>query len=137
MTIISSYNPATGARVFETQAAGPSEVSHVLKLALAAYPDWKRQSFQMRADLILSYKKVLEAKKESLATAISEEMGKPLWESLIEVESMIAKADISIKAYTTRCMEEIGDHRATRFHPHGVVAVLDHTTFLGTFQMDI
>jgi succinylglutamic semialdehyde dehydrogenase len=45
---------------------------------------------------------LLESAKEALATLISRETSKPLWETRTEVQAMIGKAAISIEAYHER-----------------------------------
>ncbi len=131
MNMIASFNPATGARVYETKASDLTSVQHAIRLALSAYPEWKNSPFQKRAEFLQRYKAAIFKKRAIIAEAISQEMGKPLWESLIEVDSMIAKVDISITAYHERCYEQIGEERALRFHPHGVVAVFGPFNFPG------
>jgi succinylglutamic semialdehyde dehydrogenase len=83
---------------------------------------------QKRAEFLNSYAKQLKAQKAKLAAMISQEVGKPLWESLAEVDAMINKVGISIEAQKKLRSEEsqpIGDAQGwTRFKPHGVAAVL-------------
>ncbi len=68
------------------------------------------------------------ANKEEIARGISQETGKPFWESRQEVDAMANKIPISIEAYKDRCREvkkALPDATGfTRFHPHGVLAVL-------------
>ena len=63
---------------------------------------------------------------------ISQETSKPFWETLTEVQSMIGKVAISIRAYHQRTGEsstEMADGVASlRHRPHGVLAVLVHIT---------
>jgi succinylglutamic semialdehyde dehydrogenase len=67
-------------------------------------------------------------RKADLAHAISLETGKPRWEALTEVDSMIAKVAISVEAHERRTSPTTaapspGVTAATRFKPQGVVAV--------------
>jgi succinylglutamic semialdehyde dehydrogenase len=77
----------------------------------------------------------LEQGKLQLAELISQEVGKPLWESLTEVGAMIGKIAISVKAFEDRCgtrQSPLGDARSvTRFKPHGVVAIFGPFNFPG------
>ncbi|MBN0168716.1 aldehyde dehydrogenase family protein, partial [Pseudomonas aeruginosa] len=76
-----------------------------------------------------------ETHKEALATLISRETSKPLWETRTEVQAMIGKAAISIEAYHQRT----GFHESTlpdgkallRHKPHGVMAVFGPYNFPG------
>jgi succinylglutamic semialdehyde dehydrogenase len=74
------------------------------------------------------------ARRDELAAAISADTGKPRWEALSEVDAMIAKVAISVEACERRT-PPAGDANsggatadglalATRYRPHGVVAVL-------------
>ncbi len=133
--MITSYNPATGNPVWQTEAANEQRVLEAITNAQKAYRSWKMQPFEARAAVCLRYATALTSKKEYLARTISEEMGKPLWESLTEVQAMINKVDISIKAYKERCSEVVHETAnaiiATRFLPHGVVAVFGPFNFPG------
>lgn len=133
--MITSYNPATGDIVWQVDEADSKAVHTAVNEALLAYKSWKKQTFDYRAEVCRRFAGCLQSKKEYLATTISEEMGKPLWESLTEVQAMINKVDISISAYLDRCKEVIHQSAqatiATRFHPHGVVAVLGPFNFPG------
>ncbi|MCE5294662.1 MAG: aldehyde dehydrogenase family protein, partial [Chlamydiales bacterium] len=126
--MITSIDPATGKIVYQTQE---SNVDDAIKKAVLAYPAWKKRSFEERAGYCKRYAEILLKQKDNLALTISSEMGKPLWEAHTEVQAMINKVAISIKAYYERCQERIVPGQATRFHPHGVVAVFGPFNFPG------
>jgi succinylglutamic semialdehyde dehydrogenase len=74
--------------------------------------------------------------KEALATLISRETSKPLWETRTEVQAMIGKAAISIEAYHQRTgfrESTLPDGKALLRHkPHGVMAVFGPYNFPAT-----
>jgi succinylglutamic semialdehyde dehydrogenase len=74
---------------------------------------------------------ILGNHKDELAKLISSEIGKPFWEAKTEVAAMIAKIDISIEAHKERSSEFYGGKAATRFRPHGLVAVIGPYNFPG------
>ncbi len=133
--MITSHNPATGSVVWQGQEATSHDVAQAIEQAARALAGWKAKPFDERAGFCKRYAALLGEKRELLAKTISEEMGKPLWESLTEVQAMINKVDISIKAYHERCHEKIEQNKntilATRFHPHGIVAVFGPFNFPG------
>lgn len=133
--MITSYNPATGAIVWQTQEAEAAQVQAAVDASLKAYQSWKKQTFDARAEYCKRYAVCLTNKKDYLARTISEEMGKPLWESQTEVQAMINKVEISIKAHSERSADRTLQTAevcvATRFHPHGVVAVFGPFNFPG------
>lgn len=129
--MFSSVNPATGETVWTGPAAGPPAVDAVVRGARAAAPAWAGKSFDERAAVAKAFAAQLLANKEALAQAISREVGKPNWEALTEVQSMVGKIDLSIEAHQRRCAEFKNNLGVTRFRPHGVVAVLGPFNFPG------
>jgi succinylglutamic semialdehyde dehydrogenase len=83
---------------------------------------------EYRVEKLHRYADQLKAQKPKLAEIISQETGKPLWESNTEVDAMVNKVALSIEAQRKLRSEDekpAGDAKAiTRFKPHGVAAVL-------------
>ena len=131
MSTFSSVNPATGETVWSGPAAGAAEVDRAVAAARAAFPAWAQRSVPEREAVLRAFAAQLTAGKEAFAQAISREVGKPHWEALTEVQSMIGKIDISIEAHAKRCAEFKNSLGVTRFKPHGVVAVLGPFNFPG------
>jgi succinylglutamic semialdehyde dehydrogenase len=100
-----------------------------------AQPTWADTSLDRRVAIARSYADQLRSSKSDLRQIISEETGKPLWESATEVEAMIGKVELSIRAQNERrnAVEAVaaGVTSATRYKPHGVVAVLGPFNFPG------
>ena len=131
MSTFSSVNPATGETVWSGPAAGPAEVDRAVSAARAAFPAWAQRSVPEREAVLRAFAAQLTAGKDAFAHAISREVGKPHWEALTEVQSMIGKIEISIEAHAKRCAEFKNTLGVTRFKPHGVVAVLGPFNFPG------
>lgn len=131
----SSNNPATGEQVWQGSAASQSDVDQTIKAARTAFPGWAKTPLEERIKYLHAFRTFLNAEKEQLAKVISQENGKPLWESQIEVTSIFNKVDISIEAYQKRTSDFIreGQHPKliTRHRPHGVVLVLGPFNFPG------
>ena len=66
-----------------------------------------------------------------LSEAISRETGKPRWEAQTEVQAMINKVAISVRAYHQRTGEQNGADSSLRHRPHGVMAVFGPYNFPG------
>jgi succinylglutamic semialdehyde dehydrogenase len=96
MTHFTSIDPATGETVWEGPAASPAEVQAAAERARAAFPDWADRPRQDRIDAVKRYQAVLKERAPQIATAISRETGKPLWETKTELASMVGKVDLSI-----------------------------------------
>ena len=132
---LTSTDPATGAVVFDGAGASAEDAADAVAAARRAGPDWADTSLDVRIETVHRYKAVLQARAEDMARAISEETGKPLWETRTELASMAGKVDISIRAVT----ERTGAREAAtafgravlRHRPHGVMAVLGPFNFPG------
>ncbi len=135
MTILTSHNPSTGEELWKGTAAGKQEVDTAIRKADSAFHEWGKLSADDRIPYLIKYSEVLSEKSSMLARALSEENGKPLWESQTEIQSMISKIAISIEAYRNRCSTHTRDIQGTmlvtRYRPHGVVVVLGPFNFPG------
>lgn len=130
-----SYNPATNVAVWEGSIASSSDVNRAVQSARHAFLGWSSLNLESRIEYLHAFNQALEEEKQGLIEAISQETGKPLWESAQEVKSMQNKISISIDAYGRRCAElsEVkGDRLSiTRHKPHGVIAVFGPFNFPG------
>lgn len=135
MSQLRSYDPASGALVWEGEIATPEAVNAALARARAAFPGWASLPVAARVETAQRFKAVLEARKEAIAETISRETGKPLWETRTELASMIGKVGISIAAQAERAGEKRSDmpfgQAVLRHRPHGVMAVLGPFNFPG------
>jgi succinylglutamic semialdehyde dehydrogenase len=133
-----STDPATaspGEVVWEGFAATSEEVDQAVKAARGAAESWASVPVQHRIFYLERFAQLLKDSRAKLAEAISKETGKPTWEALSEVDSMINKVPVSIEAFNTRRRpvetEAAGGIAATRFKPYGVVAVFGPFNFPG------
>ena len=131
MKLFSSINPATDEKVWTGPAATAAEIDGAVRAAREAFPAWSRLATGEREAILHAFAQQLTVRKEALAVAISREVGKPHWEAMTEVQSMIGKIEISIEAHAKRCGEFKSNLGITRFKPHGVVAVLGPFNFPG------
>lgn len=128
-----SLNPASQEILWSGDAAAKKEIDAAILAAEQAFSMWKDLSLEERTGFLKKYQQTLESRKEDLAYSLSEENGKPLWDSLAEIQAMINKIPISIEAYQERCPTKTKDlpqgHLITRHKPHGVVAVFGPFNF--------
>ncbi len=128
---IISWEPATGAEVWRGK---PANVDEVVARARRAWPAWAAQPLSTRMELVRRFANEVRKESDKLATLIARETGKPLWEARTEVESVINKVEISIRAYAERTAQRKLDNAmqgtmALRHKPHGVLAVLGPYNF--------
>ena len=130
-----STDPATGEILWAGRAATDREVDRAVRAAREAFEAWAWRPMAERVAVLEAFAEQLKQHKEELAETISRETGKPRWEGLEEVGSMIGKVPLSLQAYRDRRAELLGELggavAATRFKPHGVVAVFGPFNFPG------
>ncbi|WP_428312177.1 succinylglutamate-semialdehyde dehydrogenase [Hydrocarboniphaga sp.] len=130
-----SLDPTTADAIWEGNAASAADVQRAMEAARAAFANWGSLPFAEREAVVRCFATRLEANKEALAQIISQETGKPLWETRTEVATMIGKVDISVKANRERTGESDSDNAGIklmlRHRPHGVVAVFGPYNFPG------
>lgn len=79
-------NPATGEVVETFETATDQQIEEALAQAHDAYTGWRERGIQERAAIVRRVAELFEERKQELAEIISLEMGKPLAESIDEVE---------------------------------------------------
>lgn len=126
-----SYEPATGAELWR---GNHGNVDEIVARARRAWPAWAAQPLSTRMELVRRFANEVRKDSEKLAIMIARETGKPLWEARTEVESVINKVEISIRAYAERTAQRKLDNAmqgtaALRHKPHGVMAVLGPYNF--------
>ncbi|MFQ5562231.1 MAG: succinylglutamate-semialdehyde dehydrogenase [Parvularculaceae bacterium] len=129
----SSIDPATGATVFEGRAANREDVAEAVRAACEAFPRWALTPLRKRIEVLERFRDIVQRNSNELARLISEETGKPYWETKTEAASVVGKIDVSIHAYrerTGRKSVKVGASRSVLRHkPHGVMAVLGPYNF--------
>lgn len=126
-----SIEPATGATLWR---APVSDVGSEVARANRGWPEWASRPLANRVETLRRYANVVRGKADAFTDLIARETGKPLWEAKTEVDSVIAKVEISIAAYNERTAQRRLDgamnvRQALRHKPHGVLAVLGPYNF--------
>ena len=85
MSHISTVNPTTGEEIKKYSAMDKNQVFDLVGKAKRAYPEWKKD-YEKRRSYIYNLVEHLKKNKTELATVATSEMGKPLKESIGEVE---------------------------------------------------
>jgi succinylglutamic semialdehyde dehydrogenase len=130
-----AVNPTNHPHPFITRKAVLAEVSAAVEAAADSQSSWSTAPLEQRVEILKNYAQTLQRKKESLAAQISNEVGKPFWESGQEVDTMVRKVDLSIQAYHERTgtrEQPLNDSLSVISHrPHGIVVVLGPFNFPG------
>ena len=130
-----SIDPSNNKIIWSSAPATKQNIEDAVSTATKAFCSWARLSSLERIQFIQKFEEKLKERRDYLAKIISLETGKPLWESKNEVDLMILKVNISIKAYHERCSEtEIhltNQKSITRHRPQGILVVLGPYNFPG------
>jgi aspartate-semialdehyde dehydrogenase len=79
-------DPATGIPVGWVASLGAEETSHAVDAAARAFPAWRAQLPQQRAAILREWFELILAAKTDLALIMTLEQGKPLGDSLVEID---------------------------------------------------
>ncbi len=126
-----SYEPATGDELWRGKYGN---VDDIVARARRAWPQWAAKPLANRIELVRRFANEVRKDQDEFAELIARETGKPLWEARTEVEAVIAKVEISVRAYAERTGQKKLDSglqgtAAVRHKPHGVMAVLGPYNF--------
>ena len=128
-----SVNPSDGSEIWSGHAANKDDVAAAFEAAHQAFESWSRTPLKERMAIVVRYKELALAAKESMGELIAKETGKQLWDATGEGGALSAKVDISLAAYEDRTGEltrETGfGHAALQHRAHGVMAVLGPYNF--------
>ena len=132
---LTSIDPATGAGVWQGREASQAQVDDAVNAARGSFQAWRGVPLENRISTLRRFASLVEEHREGLARIISLETGKPTWEALTEVKSMIGKVEITIVAYGertgTRERQMDGFRSVVRHQAHGVLGVLGPYNFPG------
>lgn len=122
---ITSINPATGEVINTFQAHDDKQIEKALKLADKAQQQWRTYSFKERGVVLKAIAAQLRKKKQELAELATLEMGKPIKQSLEEVEKCARTFDFYAKEGPKFLADEIVETDARKsyvsYQPLGVV----------------
>lgn len=128
MRTLKSYDPATGELVREVRITARSAIAEIVAQAKSSQPQWASLDINGRRDILLRAASRLSENANELARLITREMGKPLRESLSEVNVVIDNfadelSDIS-EALQPEHYQEGGMHSTVYHDPAGVCACI-------------
>ena len=125
--------PGTDRVVFRTECSTVEEVDAAVRSAREAFPAWANRSADDRIAIAQRFATIAEQNQSNLAKQISDETGKPRWESLSEAKLVPAKVKLSVSAFVERTSNSsielpqgVGQ---VRYVPQGVMAVLGPFNF--------
>ena len=84
--MIISKNPYTEEKLEEHRESTSEDIDQALEKATVVFHEWKSTSFSFRSNLMLKAAEELRENKQEYAEDITKEMGKPITQSIAEVE---------------------------------------------------
>ena len=91
------HNPATGRRLADVAADSPASVALKATTARSAQPGWAATPMSERLAAIGRFRASLVAEVETLATTLTQEVGKPISQSRNEIKGVVTRIDFFIE----------------------------------------
>jgi acyl-CoA reductase-like NAD-dependent aldehyde dehydrogenase len=119
-------NPALGTVFARCPAAHRAELDRAVAAARRAFPAWRARSFAERAALVKRLSQQLRAKQDELAELLTREQGKPLAQSVAEIDRGAAQSDgmVGIEIPVEVLADDKDKHIELRYRPLGVVGII-------------
>jgi succinate-semialdehyde dehydrogenase/glutarate-semialdehyde dehydrogenase len=126
--VLRSINPATGQGLGSYEVTTDEQVTKAVKQAEKAFPGWRALSFRERGSLLRSVAKQLRSQRQQLAELATREMGKPIQQSIAEVEKCATSFEFYAKNGPAFLKDEIVQTDARKsyvsFQPLGIVLAI-------------
>jgi len=123
--MLQSINPFTEKLIKEYNEMSATEIDEIIQSADKAFTEWKEVDFKQRARLMKNTAQVLQNRKEDLAKQMTLEMGKPILQSVAEVEKCAWVCEYYSDNAERFLNDEIIDTEASKsfvsYQPLGVV----------------
>jgi malonate-semialdehyde dehydrogenase (acetylating) / methylmalonate-semialdehyde dehydrogenase len=123
------YNPSTGQVIAKVPLATPEETKEAIAKAQAAFPAWRNTSVAKRAQVLIKFRNLVEANKQTLIDIICTESGKTIEDATGEITRGLESVDLAIGAphlvkgeYSVNVGGDINSYSAK--YPLGVVAAI-------------
>ncbi|MBI3367777.1 MAG: aldehyde dehydrogenase family protein [Burkholderiales bacterium] len=96
-TTLKIFNPATGAPIAELPADDAASVAAKAAAARAAQPDWGALPISDRLSAIQRFRALLVNELDTLATTLTQEVGKPISQSRNELNGLLPRIDFFLE----------------------------------------
>jgi len=128
MPKIETINPSTGKAIAAYDNESPEQVNRKVKAAREAFSKWKKLDLAERAEYMRRLGRVMRKNREEYARLVTEEMGKPVRQSLAEIEKCAWVCDYYAERAEVFLRDEIIPTEFRKsfvsFEPLGVVACI-------------
>jgi acyl-CoA reductase-like NAD-dependent aldehyde dehydrogenase len=127
-SMIETINPATGKIIASYENETPEVVSRKVKAAREAFSKWKKLDMTERTEYMRRLGRIMRKNREEYARTVTEEMGKPIRQSLAEIEKCAWVCDYYAEHAEVFLRDELIPTEFRKsfvsFEPLGVVACI-------------
>lgn len=128
MSKIKSINPATGKLIKEYNVIELAKAEKAAQQAHKAFDEWRKKSFSERGAVLKSIATQIRKQQKTLATLATNEMGKPIAQSMAEVEKCAMTLEFYAKNGAAFLKDQIVKTDARKsyisYQPLGVVLAI-------------
>jgi acyl-CoA reductase-like NAD-dependent aldehyde dehydrogenase len=119
-------DPALGTAFARCPAAARAELDRAVAAAQRAFPAWRARSFAERAALVKELSSELRARQNELAELLTREQGKPLAQSVAEIDRGAAQSDgmVGIEIPVEVIADDNDKRIELKYRPLGVVGII-------------
>lgn len=119
-------NPAYGQVFARCPAAGQAELDEAVAAARRAFESWRQTNYEHRAGLIRELAAALREHQEALAELLTREQGKPLNQSVAEIDRGAAQSEgmVGIEVPVETLIDDEQRHIELHYRPLGVVGII-------------
>lgn len=119
-------NPASGEIFARCPAAGPGELEQAVSAARLAQPEWAGRGYDARARAIGDFAAALQANQNELADLLTREQGKPIGQSVAEIDRGAAGAAgmTKISIPTETLVDSDQQLIELHYRPLGVIGII-------------
>ena len=119
-------NPAFGQVFASCPAAGQAELDDAVAAARRAFQSWRQTSYEHRAGLIRKLAAALREHQDPLAEMLTREQGKPLNQSVAEIDRGAAQSEgmVGIEIPVETLIDDEQRHIELHYRPLGIVGII-------------
>mgnify|MGYP006196169403 CR=1 FL=1 len=126
--VFTTIDPTTGKKIAEHPQMSDQEAEKAVQRCHEAFKEWKTRSFEERAKIIKSIGKGMQDNKKELTHLMTQEMGKPISQSVAEIEKCAWVCEYYAKNAENQLQDEIietdADESYVRYEPLGAVLAI-------------
>ncbi|MFS8607433.1 MAG: aldehyde dehydrogenase family protein [Gammaproteobacteria bacterium] len=125
-TELDVINPALGTVFAVAPAATRKHLDDAVRAAREAFASWRATSYEHRAGLVKRFSQALRDRQNELAELLTREQGKPLSQSIAEIDRGAAQSDgmVSIEIPVEVLIDDAERRIELKYRPLGVVGII-------------